>query len=149
MDFFKLLGGGGSAAPTQQRFDRRIQVSDATRYSFASFALGESNFCMNSTLAALLQTTIISPGIGPSISPSKALYSVLRTLSDAAVIRRSPMFGLGWPEVTIILIVALLIFGPKKIPELGGAIGKTLRGFKEEINQSDDDLLEGQDTDDD
>lgn len=30
-------------------------------------------------------------------------------------------------------IVALLVFGPKKIPELGGALGKTLRGFKDEM----------------
>ena len=44
------------------------------------------------------------------------------------------MFGLGWPEISIIAIVAILIFGPKKIPELGGALGKTLRGFKEELN---------------
>ncbi|WP_107668218.1 twin-arginine translocase TatA/TatE family subunit [Cyanothece sp. BG0011] len=44
------------------------------------------------------------------------------------------MFGLGWPEVAIILVVALLIFGPKKIPELGSSLGKTLRGFKEEVN---------------
>ncbi|AFZ35083.1 Sec-independent protein translocase protein tatA/E-like protein [Stanieria cyanosphaera PCC 7437] len=44
------------------------------------------------------------------------------------------MFGLGWPEVAIIGIVALLVFGPKKIPEIGSALGKTLRGFKEEIN---------------
>ncbi len=43
------------------------------------------------------------------------------------------MFGLGWPEVGIIAIVAILIFGPKKIPELGSALGKTLRGFKEEL----------------
>ncbi|MBD2596133.1 twin-arginine translocase TatA/TatE family subunit [Nostoc spongiaeforme FACHB-130] len=48
------------------------------------------------------------------------------------------MFGLGWPEVGIIAIVALLIFGPKKIPELGNALGKTLRGFKEELNNSND-----------
>jgi sec-independent protein translocase protein TatA len=40
------------------------------------------------------------------------------------------MFGLGWPEVGIIVIVAVLIFGPKKIPELGSALGKTLRGLK-------------------
>ncbi|MGF1495684.1 MAG: twin-arginine translocase TatA/TatE family subunit [Elainellaceae cyanobacterium] len=48
------------------------------------------------------------------------------------------MFGLGWPEVTIIGIVALLIFGPKKIPELGGALGKTLKGFKDEMTPSQD-----------
>ncbi|HIK56171.1 MAG TPA: twin-arginine translocase TatA/TatE family subunit [Synechococcales cyanobacterium M55_K2018_004] len=45
------------------------------------------------------------------------------------------MFGLGWPEVAIIAIVAIFIFGPKKIPELGSALGKTLRGFKEEVNK--------------
>jgi sec-independent protein translocase protein TatA len=44
------------------------------------------------------------------------------------------MFNLGWPEVAIVIGVALLIFGPKKIPQLGGALGKTLRGFKEEMN---------------
>ncbi|ACK65772.1 twin-arginine translocation protein, TatA/E family subunit [Rippkaea orientalis PCC 8801] len=48
------------------------------------------------------------------------------------------MFGLGWPEVIIILGVGLLIFGPKKIPEIGSSLGKTLRGFKEEINASED-----------
>ncbi|PSF36167.1 twin-arginine translocase TatA/TatE family subunit [Aphanothece hegewaldii CCALA 016] len=49
------------------------------------------------------------------------------------------MFGLGWPEVAIIGLVGLLIFGPKKIPEMGKALGKTLRGFKEEINNPSDD----------
>ncbi|WP_414529064.1 twin-arginine translocase TatA/TatE family subunit [Nodularia chucula] len=49
------------------------------------------------------------------------------------------MFGLGWPEVVIISIVAIVVFGPKKIPELGNALGKTLRGFKEELDSNDDD----------
>lgn len=43
------------------------------------------------------------------------------------------MFGLGLPELGIVAFVALLIFGPKKLPELGSAIGKTLRDFKEGI----------------
>ncbi|MBD3881314.1 twin-arginine translocase TatA/TatE family subunit [Phormidium tenue FACHB-886] len=57
------------------------------------------------------------------------------------------MFGLGWPEIGIIAIAAVLIFGPKKIPELGSALGKTLRGFKEEVNKPNDEpeKLEGQD----
>jgi sec-independent protein translocase protein TatA len=54
------------------------------------------------------------------------------------------MFGLGWPEVIIIGIVALLIFGPKKIPELGGALGKTLRGFKDEMSGREVDAPEEQ-----
>jgi sec-independent protein translocase protein TatA len=57
------------------------------------------------------------------------------------------MFGLGLPEVAIIAIAALLIFGPKKIPELGSALGKTLRGFKEEVNKTEEESekLEGRD----
>lgn len=48
------------------------------------------------------------------------------------------MFNLGWLEIGIICTVALLIFGPKKIPELGGTFGKTLRNFKEGMNKADD-----------
>jgi sec-independent protein translocase protein TatA len=49
------------------------------------------------------------------------------------------MFGLGWPEVAIIAVVAIVIFGPKKLPELGNALGKTLRGFKEELKTPSED----------
>jgi sec-independent protein translocase protein TatA len=45
------------------------------------------------------------------------------------------MFGLGIPEMVIIGVVAVLVFGPKRIPELGSALGKTLRGFKEEMDK--------------
>lgn len=44
------------------------------------------------------------------------------------------MFGLGVPEIAIIGLVAVLVFGPKKIPEIGSALGKTIRGFKEEMD---------------
>lgn len=52
------------------------------------------------------------------------------------------MFGLGIPEMAIIGLVAVLIFGPKKIPELGSALGKTLRGFKEEMSKTEADKVE-------
>ena len=48
------------------------------------------------------------------------------------------MFGLGWPEVLVILGVVVLIFGSKRIPEVGSALGKTIRGFKEEIETSEE-----------
>jgi len=48
------------------------------------------------------------------------------------------MFGLGWPELGLIVIAALLVYGPKKIPEIGSALGKTIRGFKHELNQPSD-----------
>jgi sec-independent protein translocase protein TatA len=45
------------------------------------------------------------------------------------------MFGLGWPEVIVIAIAFFFIFGAKKIPEMGSALGKSLRGFKEELKR--------------
>lgn len=44
-------------------------------------------------------------------------------------------FGLGYPELAIIVVVALLIFGPTKLPQLGSSVGKMLRGFKDEIKE--------------
>lgn len=38
--------------------------------------------------------------------------------------------GIGWTEFILIIFVALLLFGPSKLPELGKAAGKTLREFK-------------------
>ena len=40
------------------------------------------------------------------------------------------MFGLGLPEILLILVIALLIFGAAKLPEIGRALGKALSEFK-------------------
>ena len=45
------------------------------------------------------------------------------------------IFGVGLPEVTVILILALIIFGPKKLPELGKQLGKTLKSLKKASNE--------------
>lgn len=41
------------------------------------------------------------------------------------------VFGMGLPEMALIMVVALLIFGPKKLPEIGRSMGKAIRGFQE------------------
>ena len=53
------------------------------------------------------------------------------------------IFGIGLPEVIVIVILGLLIFGPKRLPQLGKTIGKTLKGiqtaskeFESEINKT-------------
>ncbi|MBW4699140.1 MAG: twin-arginine translocase TatA/TatE family subunit [Aphanocapsa lilacina HA4352-LM1] len=43
-------------------------------------------------------------------------------------------FGLGLPEILVIGVIALLIFGPKKLPEMGSALGKAIRGFKSGVS---------------
>jgi len=43
------------------------------------------------------------------------------------------MFGLGAPELIVILVVALLVFGPGRLPEIGGALGKGIRDFRKAL----------------
>ncbi len=40
------------------------------------------------------------------------------------------VFGIGLPEIAVIGALGLLIFGPKRLPELGRTLGKTLKGFQ-------------------
>ena len=40
------------------------------------------------------------------------------------------MFGLGMPELILILIIALVMFGPKNLPNIGRALGKTIQEFR-------------------
>jgi sec-independent protein translocase protein TatA len=54
------------------------------------------------------------------------------------------MFGsIGMPELIIIFVVALIVFGPSKLPELGKSLGEAIRGFKKAVNESDRTPLEG------
>ena len=52
------------------------------------------------------------------------------------------ILGLGVPELAIILIVVLLIFGPKNLPKLGSAIGKGVKSLREGIGGDKDDAKE-------
>lgn len=43
------------------------------------------------------------------------------------------MFGIGWPELVVISLVGVAIFGAKRIPEIGRSVGQSLRGFQDEM----------------
>lgn len=44
------------------------------------------------------------------------------------------MFGIGFSEMLVLAIIALLVFGPKRLPEIGSAVGKGMREFKDAVN---------------
>ena len=48
-------------------------------------------------------------------------------------------FGIGVWELLILLLVLLLVFGPKRLPEMGRSLGKGMREFKDSISGKDDD----------
>jgi sec-independent protein translocase protein TatA len=45
------------------------------------------------------------------------------------------MFGLGFQELLIILIIALIIFGPAKLPQIGSGLGKAIRDFRKGVKE--------------
>jgi sec-independent protein translocase protein TatA len=49
------------------------------------------------------------------------------------------MFGIGMPELLIIGVIVLIIFGAGKLPEIGSGIGKSIKGFKDAVKTSPED----------
>ena len=50
------------------------------------------------------------------------------------------IFGIGLPEMGLIMVLALLVFGPKKLPEIGRSLGKAIRGFQEASKEFQDEF---------
>ncbi|KAL8159584.1 hypothetical protein V2J09_001121 [Rumex salicifolius] len=97
-----------------------------------SFSLSSSN------------SSFISPScrfFGPSSTSNRAL--VARTRPGNGRRKRfscSCFFGLGVPELAVIAGVAALVFGPKKLPEVGRSIGKTVKSFQQAAKEFESEL---------
>jgi sec-independent protein translocase protein TatA len=50
--------------------------------------------------------------------------------------------NVGWQGALVIVLVLLLVFGPKRLPEMGRSLGRGMRGFKDSITGNDQDDLE-------
>jgi sec-independent protein translocase protein TatA len=49
------------------------------------------------------------------------------------------MPNIGLPEILIVLVIALIVFGPKRLPEMGRSLGKGIREFKDSVSGNDED----------
>ena len=58
------------------------------------------------------------------------------------------MFGIGMAELIIIMVIVLIIFGAGKLPEIGGALGKSIHGFKSGVAgvESNEKVLQNKDS---
>ena len=45
------------------------------------------------------------------------------------------MFGLHWPELVAVVVIGLLFFGPKRLPEIGASVGKTIKEFQKSMKE--------------
>ena len=49
------------------------------------------------------------------------------------------MGRIGMPELAVIFVIALLVFGPRRLPEMGKAVGDAIKGFKQALSEHDKD----------
>ena len=45
------------------------------------------------------------------------------------------MFGFGWMELLVVLVIVLIVFGAGKLPQLGEGLGKAIKGFKKSVHE--------------
>jgi sec-independent protein translocase protein TatA len=50
------------------------------------------------------------------------------------------MFGIGMPELIVVLIIVLIVFGAKRLPEIGSGIGKGIKNFKKATREANEEL---------
>lgn len=48
------------------------------------------------------------------------------------------MFGLGMPELLVVLVIVVVIFGASRLPQLGEGLGKAIKGFKKGVSDTQD-----------
>jgi sec-independent protein translocase protein TatA len=82
-------------------------------------------------------------------SPTRPLYSRIRSTRVGILLEGTEMFGIGFQEMLVILVVVLIFFGPKRLPDLAKSLGKGIAEFKkasEEVRRGIDEAVREEST---
>ena len=82
-----------------------------------------------------------APTRRPPFTSDYGVPSRPRRAAEPATLLVMP-FGIGIWELLILLLVLLLVFGPKRLPEMGRQLGKGMREFKDSVSGNDDDSID-------
>ncbi len=66
--------------------------------------------------------------------------TVPRTAWQLAMLKEANMFGIGMPELLVILVIILIIFGAGKLPQIGEGLGKGIRNFRKATTKEPDEI---------
>ena len=55
--------------------------------------------------------------------------------TTSSILKGTYRMGIGFPEMMVVLVIALIIFGPSKLPKLGEGLGKAIRNFKQGMRE--------------
>lgn|GEM_PF-2179724 len=74
-------------------------------------------------------------GRSPPATPLQRRVQVAYAILSTVFPKERKLPSIGFPELLLILGIALLFFGPKKLPELGSALGRTIKEFKKGVKE--------------
>jgi sec-independent protein translocase protein TatA len=89
-----------------------------------------------------VKTEVCNPFLGSCHRGGQAFLLIFprpnEILHELLIVEDGPMFGFGMPELIIILVIVMVVFGAGRLPEIGNALGKSIRNFKKATEGKDE-----------